>query len=132
MRRKLRWRVRRNTRLDTEIAEPGIARSDACGRAIQCLAHTATPPRILNITGPEKLSVREVALEFGRRFNKTPSIIGEEAPTAWLADASESVRLMGQPETSVSRMMEMITRYINEGGRLLGKPTHFEARTGQF
>ena len=109
-----------------------IWQGDACARAIQCLDHTATPPRILNITGPEKLSVREVAQEFGRRFEKPPAITGREAPTAWLADASESIRLFGAPEVSISRMMELITDYIRQDGRLLGKPTHFEARSGSF
>lgn len=109
-----------------------IWQGDACARAIQCLAHTTTPPRILNITGPEKLSVRELAVEFGRLMNKAPVITGEEAPTAWLADASESIRLFGRPEMSVARMMELIASYVSEGGHLLGKPTHFEARSGKF
>ena len=109
-----------------------IWQGDACARAIQCFNHTATPPRILNVTGPEKLSVRELAEEFGRQLGKTPVIIGQEAPTAWLADANESIRLFGAPEMPVARMVQLITAYVSRGGRLLGKPTHFEARSGKF
>lgn len=109
-----------------------IWQGDACARAIQCLEHTATPPRILNITGPEKLSVRELATNFGRLLNKTPTIVGHEAPTAWLADAGESIRLFGVPEMSTARMMELIAAHVQAGGHLLGKPTHFESRTGSF
>ncbi|MEI6105669.1 MAG: epimerase [Opitutae bacterium] len=109
-----------------------IWQGDACARAIQCLAYTASPPRILNITGPDKLSIRALAGEFGRQLGRTPVIIGQEAPTAWLADASESIKLFGAPEMPVPRMMELITAYVRANGRLLGKPTHFEARSGKF
>jgi nucleoside-diphosphate-sugar epimerase len=109
-----------------------IWQGDACARAIQCLEHTASPPRILNITGTEKLSVRALAEEFGRRLGRAAIITGTEAPTAWLADASESVRLFGPPETPLPRVLDLITDYVGQGGRLLGKPTHFEARDGKF
>jgi hypothetical protein len=29
-------------------------------------------------------------------------------------------------------MMDLITAYVGAGGRFLGKPTHFEARSGKF
>ena len=109
-----------------------IWQGDACARAIQCLAHTANPPKILNITGPEKLSIRALAEEFGQRLGRKPVFTGTEAGTAWLADASESIKLFGAPETTVTRMMDLITAYVSGGGRLLGKPTHFEARSGKF
>jgi len=109
-----------------------IWQRDACARAIQCFNHTATPPRILNVTGPEKLSVRELAEEFGRQLGKPAVIVGQEAPTAWIADAKESIRLFGAPEMPVARMVELIAAYVSRGGRLLGKPTHFEARSGKF
>ena len=109
-----------------------IWQGDACARAIQCLAHTASPPRILNITGPEKLSIRALAEEFGRRFGRTPVLTGNEAPTAWLSDASESIRLFGPPTMGVPQMMGLITDYLRTGGQLLGKPTHFETRSGKF
>jgi uncharacterized protein YbjT (DUF2867 family) len=109
-----------------------IWQGDACARAIQCLAHTQTPPRLLNITGPEKLSVRELSEEFGRQLGRTPIFSGQEASTAWLADASESIRLFGAPEWSVARIVEAIAAHVREGGRLLNKPTHFEARSGKF
>jgi hypothetical protein len=109
-----------------------IWQGDACARAIQGLAHTASPPRILNVTGPEKLSVRALAEEFGRRFGRTPVFTGEETQTAWLADANESIKLFGPLEMPVSRMIELIASYVSQGGRLLGKPTYFEVRGGKF
>ncbi len=105
---------------------------DACARAIQCLEHTANPPKILNITGPEKLRIRDLAEDFGRRFGRAPVFTGTEAGTAWLADASESVRLFGPPTVSVAAMMDLIAAHVSAGGKLLGKPTHFETRDGKF
>ncbi|MSU23153.1 MAG: NAD(P)-dependent oxidoreductase [Opitutus sp.] len=109
-----------------------IWQGDACARAIQCLEHTANPPRILNITGPEKLRIRTLAEEFGRRLGHAPVLTGTEAPTAWLADASESLALFGPPAVSTDEMITRISEYVRAEGRLLGKPTHFEARDGKF
>jgi nucleoside-diphosphate-sugar epimerase len=109
-----------------------IWQGDACARAIQCLGLTANPPRILNITGPEKLRIRDLAGEFGRRFAREPVFTGAEAPTAWLADASESVRLFGPPTVAVPTMLDLVAAHVRHGGRLLGKPTHFETRDGKF
>ncbi len=109
-----------------------IWQGDACARAIQCLEHTANPPRLLNITGAEKLPVRTLAEEFGRRLGRTPVLTGTEAPTAWLADARESLALFGPPTISPDEMIARISDHVRAGGRLLGKPTHFESRSGNF
>lgn len=109
-----------------------IWQGDACARAILCLEHASHPAKALNITGENKLGVRALALEFGRRLGRNVSILGEEAPTAWLADARESVRLFGPPETQLDRMLDLITAHLSQGGRLLGKPTHYETRSGKF
>lgn len=126
-------KVQRGESVDTTMGWFNcIWQGDACARAIQCLAHTASPPRPLNVTGPEKLSVRAIALEFARRLGRDAQVVGNEAPTAWLADASESIRLFGQPSVSVDQMIDVISAYVQQGGKFLGKPTHFEARNGQF
>jgi len=109
-----------------------IWQGDACARAIQCLGHVASPPKILNVTGPEEVSVRAVAERLGRALGREPVWTGQPAETAWLANAEESVRLFGPPTKSVEEMIEMVAEYLREGGRLLGKPTHFEARDGKF
>jgi hypothetical protein len=70
--------------------------------------------------------------DFGRRFGREARVVGQEAPTAWLADASRSIALFGPPTVSVDQMMDLIVDHLSAGGRLLGKPTHFEARSGKF
>jgi nucleoside-diphosphate-sugar epimerase len=109
-----------------------IWQGDANSMCLRSFAHCQAPPRILNITGPEKLSVREIASEFGRRFGKAPAFSGEESHTALLSDAAESHRLFGLPQVTVTQMMAWVADWISSGGRLLNKPTHFEARDGRF
>ena len=109
-----------------------IWQQDANEIAIRSLAHCSVPARVLNVTGLEKLSVRDIALEFGKLFDKEPVFVNREQETALLSDASESRKLFGEPSVSLRQMTEVIAGWINEGGRLLNKPTHFQEREGKF
>ena len=109
-----------------------IWQREAVARAIQGLGHAAVPPKPLNVTGPERHAVRDIAARFGRWFGRAPQFTGEETATAWLADASESVRLFGPPRVGLDEMIARVAGYLEAGGRLLGKPTHFEVRDGKF
>ena len=100
--------------------------------ALRSLLHCSVPAKILNVTGTEKLSVRQLAMEFGKIFHQDPIFINEEQPTALLSDASEARSLFGEPSVSVRQMIEVIAGWIHEGGRLLNKPTHFQEREGKF
>ena len=42
-----------------------IWQGDANAQAIQCLEHAASPPFVINVTGPETASIRTLALRFG-------------------------------------------------------------------
>jgi hypothetical protein len=100
--------------------------------ALRALHHCTSPAKILNVTGPEKASVRQIALEFGSIFNKEPLFVNKEAETALLSDASECFKLFGPPRVSLKQMMVVIAGWIMEGGRVLNKPTHFQEREGKF
>jgi nucleoside-diphosphate-sugar epimerase len=109
-----------------------IWQGDAVSRAIQLLDHAATPPFILNVTGPETVSVRWLAKRFGEMFGRMPIIEGEEQPTAWLSNATKSIELFGPPSVGLESMISQVAEYMSGGGELLGKPTCFEARSGKF
>ena len=109
-----------------------IWQGDANSMCLRTFPHCQTPPRILNITGPEKLSVREIAREFGERFGKTAIFSGEETPTALLSNASESHNIFGPPQVTAGQLMDWVANWIMSSGRLLNKPTHFEARDGKY
>jgi nucleoside-diphosphate-sugar epimerase len=125
-------KVRRGEPIDLTMgAFNWIWQGDAVARAIQCLAHAANPPKALNVTGP-KVAIRHIAEEFGRIFGRAPVLMGHEAGSAWLADPAESLRLFGPPTVSLAQIMPMIATYLSGGGRMLGRPTHFETRDGKF
>jgi nucleoside-diphosphate-sugar epimerase len=109
-----------------------IWQGDANAMILQSLNYCESPARILNITGPEILSVRKVANQFGQLFNMKPEFTGEEASTALLSNASESYSLFGHPEVSADTMINWIADWISHGGALLNKPTHFEVRDGKY
>jgi nucleoside-diphosphate-sugar epimerase len=109
-----------------------IWQGDASARAIQCLAHAATPPTVLNVTGIERVSIRSLAQRFGELLEREPIIIGRESDTAWIWDASRSYELFGSPTVSLEEMIEATAQWQRHGGAMLGKPTHFEVRDGNF
>jgi nucleoside-diphosphate-sugar epimerase len=105
---------------------------DANEIALRALHHCSVPSKILNVAGPETIPVRWIAKEFGKLFGVSPEFINQEQDTALLSNAAESFRLFGYPKVSLKKMMEIIVEWINEGGRIINKPTHFQERTGQF
>ena len=109
-----------------------IWQGDANEMAIRALKHCSVPSKILNIAGPETVSVRTLAEEFGVILKQKPEFINEEQSTALLSNAEESFRLFGQPKISLKQMMEIIVEWINAGGKMLNKPTHFQEREGKF
>lgn len=109
-----------------------IWQSDANEMAIRSLLHCESPSKILNITGPETVSVRWLAEEFGKHFNAKPEFINEEQPTALLSNAAESFRLFGYPQVSLKQMIEITANWLTQGGDTINKPTHFQERKGQY
>jgi len=109
-----------------------IWQGDANSACLRSLTHCQSPPLVLNLTGPETLSVRYIAEEFGRRFHVQPVLAGEELPSALLSNAARCHQLLGYPKVSALDMIEWTARWIAMGGRRLGKPTNFQTRDGRF
>ena len=109
-----------------------IWQRDACARAVQSLLHVESPPRKLNVTGAEKIDIAAVAKAFGARFGREPKFRGTPQAAVWHADASQSIRLFGPLLVPLDQMIEGVAAYLAAEGRLLGKPTHFEAVDGKF
>ncbi len=109
-----------------------IWQGDMNNYALRALEHTDSPAKILNLTGPEILSVRDTATEFGKLFGTDPVFTNRESDTALLSNSSEAFRLFGKPSVSADQMIKWIAGWIEDNGRLLGKPTHFEVRDGKY
>lgn len=109
-----------------------IWQGDANEYALRSLNYCTSPPNKLNITGPETVSIRWAAEEFGRLFNKTPRFSNHEQTTALLNNASTAHKLFGYPKVSLKAMIEIVATWLDKGGETINKPTHFQERKGTF
>lgn len=109
-----------------------IWQQDANEIAIRALRHCDVPAKLLNVTGPETVSIKWLAGEFGKIFGKAPVFINEPQPTALLSNASLAHKLFGYPRVSLRRMIDLTATWLELGGKTLNKPTHFQERTGKF
>lgn len=109
-----------------------IWQADANAMSLAALESASTPPCVLNVAGHELLSVREVAEEFGRRFGRSVAFEGEEASDALLSNGSKAHAELGRPRVDATRLIEWTADWVRRGGPVLGKPTHFETRSGKY
>ena len=109
-----------------------IWQGDANSYALRSLEGCASPPRALNVTGAGTLAVTEVAEYFGRRFGVRPEFRGEPGGEALFSDASACHAWLGSPQVTSVELMEAVARWLEQNGRTLDKPTHFEAADGKF
>ena len=100
--------------------------------AIRGLLHATSPMTIMNITGPETISIKKVSEKLGKYLGKTPIFEGEEGNTAYLNDASRAMEVFGYPDVCAETLIRWQAEYILDGGRTLNKPTHFEERKGNY
>jgi nucleoside-diphosphate-sugar epimerase len=100
--------------------------------ALLALEHVATPPLVLNVAGPETLSVRRIAEEFGRLLGREPLLRGQEAEDAYLSNAQRCHALFGYPDLAAGQMVAWIADWLRRGQPTHDKPTRFEVRDGRF
>jgi len=109
-----------------------IWQGDANSFAISSLLHCSTPAKLLNITGPEVISIEKLAKSFGELMNKPVQFSGQSESTTLLNDASHSFELFGKPKIGLDQVIAWTADWVMSGGEDLGKPTHFQERKGNF
>jgi nucleoside-diphosphate-sugar epimerase len=109
-----------------------IWQGDANALALASLPLAGAPPFALNLTGPERLSVRAVADELGRRLGCTPQFAGREGDDALLSDTRRLQARVGHPAVDAATLMAWVADWLRTGGRTLAKATRFERRDGSF
>ena len=109
-----------------------IWQGDANSYALRSLELCASPPEVLNVTGPERISTRESAEWFGRAFGRAPHFVNQEGPIALLSDSSRCRARLGEPTVPLPALRDWVANWIRHGGSLLNKPTHFEVTDGRF
>jgi hypothetical protein len=109
-----------------------IWQGDANSYALRSLELCASPPAVLNVTGPERISVRETAEWFGSTFGRPPRFVNTEGPVALLSDSSRCRALLGEPHVPLQVLRQWVAHWVRAGRSSLGKPTHFEVTDGRY
>jgi nucleoside-diphosphate-sugar epimerase len=109
-----------------------IWQRDANDYIIRSITLAKSPPAILNVAGPDAVSIRDLSQLIGRELGKEPKFVSQEAQSALLSDASYCMRTFGRPQTSLEQMVSMIVRWVASGKEILNKPTKYQVRNGKF
>jgi nucleoside-diphosphate-sugar epimerase len=109
-----------------------IWQGDANAMTLRAFDHAASPPWVVNVTGPERLSVHTVSDQFGRLMARPVFFTGTESDTALLSNARRGLEVLGPPRVGADQLIEWVAAWVMRGGRCLDKPTHFESRDGRF
>lgn len=126
-------KVREREPIDVNMAAVNVVWQGYANEAIlRSLAHASPAPFVLNVAGPETLSIRQLATAFGRIFGVDPEFTGSEAPAALLSNSAKCMRLFGYPAVSPSELIEWIAVWLMAELPLLNKPTGFQQRDGKF
>ena len=105
---------------------------DANAMTLRCLDLSVAPGRLINMTGPDVISVREVASQVGELVGKPVIWEGEELETALLSQARHNYPLIGEPLIKLETMIRWSVQWLQRGGESLGKPTKFQITDGKF
>jgi len=111
-----------------------IWQGDVIERALLSIELCASPPRVLNISGPETVATADVAEYFAETFGTRAILEGVDraASPGYLCDAGLSFGHFGYPGVALATMLRLTAEWIAHGGSSLNKPTHFQTTDGKF
>lgn len=92
----------------------------------------SSPTTILNMAGPNVLSVREIANSMSQQLDREPLFVGKESEAALIGKSGKLFEKLGRPDISEEQILEWVVHWISNGGCSLNKPTGYESRTGRF
>ncbi len=131
--REIGEKVHKEEPIDLSMGNANVIwQGDAINQTLLSFSQCSSPAHIINITGPETVSIRYIATMFSRFLDKPLKLEGEENSTALLNNASFASSLYGYPQVPLYTMLRWISHWIEIGGASLNKPTHFESRNGKF
>jgi nucleoside-diphosphate-sugar epimerase len=109
-----------------------IWQGDANAVVLRAFELCSAPPDVLNVTGPELISIRAAATRFGELLGRPVTFTGTEAGSAFLSNAGRCHALFGKPAVSSETLIEWTAEWVRASLPTLGKPTHFETRDGRY
>ena len=109
-----------------------IWQGDANELILRAFGLCSTPASILNVTGPTRERVGDIASRLAQALDCDLRLVGEEQATVLLSDSRKMVERLGEPRVSIDQLVHWIAHWTKIGGLTYGKPTHFESRDGNF
>ena len=109
-----------------------IWQGDANAYLARSFSLCQSPANVLNLTGAEILSVRQIAEQLGRLMQIEPRFKGIESETALLGDSTALFALLGLPTVKPAQIVEWVAHWVMHENPTLNKPTKYEARNGKF
>jgi len=106
--------------------------ADANALTLAAFAHATSPAKVINLAGGDILRVREVCERFGELLGRRPRFTGQESELALLNNGRGGHALLGQPTFDADQMIRWTAAWVARGGENLGKPTHFQVRSGKY
>lgn len=108
-----------------------IWQGDANTYALRALTLASTNAPALNVSGPI-VSVRSLAEMLAQRMGVTPQFTGSEAADALLVNLDALHARLPDDPMPLGMLVDWCASWVQRGGRLLGKPTKFDVRTGAY
>ena len=127
-------RIVRGEPIDLRMGHVNVIwQGDANDWALRCLAHASAPPFVVNVTGRETLAVRD-ARDAARRAARPRARVHGHRVAGRAAEqrVARALALRRARRSRTDTLLEWVAGWVRAGKPLLGKPTHFEERTGAF
>ncbi|WP_040769174.1 NAD-dependent epimerase/dehydratase family protein [Novipirellula maiorica] len=109
-----------------------IWQGDANAMALCSLAHVSSPPFVVNLVGPELVTVRGIAESFAKLFDKQVRFVGTESPSCLLTNGQRCHEMFGYPQVPVQTVIQWTADWLLRGEPTHDKPTGFQVRDGQY
>jgi hypothetical protein len=99
---------------------------------LRALEHCQVPANIINVTGPEMVSVKYAAETMAKMMKKPVAFTGTDNDAAYLNNAARAAEIFGSNRVGMEQMMKWTADWVMNCGTSLKKPTHFEVNTGEY
>ncbi|MHC4581749.1 MAG: NAD-dependent epimerase/dehydratase family protein, partial [Planctomycetota bacterium] len=109
-----------------------IWQRDANDYIVRAITLARSPAAIINVTGPDTISVRRLAEKIADQLGKKPKFVSKETESALVSNASLCIDKFGRPQTTLDEMASMIVSWVASGKKTLNKPTKYNVRDGKF
>jgi nucleoside-diphosphate-sugar epimerase len=122
-------KVANNEEIDLATGNVNVIwQGDAAAMALRCLLRCSTPRYAVNVSGPETVSVRTLAITFGQLLGREPLLTGREAEAAWLVNTGLAMKTFGYPRVTLSQLVAWTADWVERKMPSLAKKTQYDAR----